>query len=127
MRKIGISSGDPAGIGPEITAKALRFLDLPDNFIIIVYGRLITFVDGNKIDKIDNVNQAVSPGIIYWIEIDDPKVIAGKPSSTSGEIAYRILERCAVDLNLQNLDAIVTCPVSKEKIHHTHPEFIGHT
>ncbi len=127
MRKIGISSGDPAGIGPEITTKALRFLDLPDNFIIVVYGKIHSFVDGNKIEKIENINQAVSPGLIYWLEIDDPKVKAGKPSSISGEIAYKILERCADDLNLQDIDAIVTCPVSKEKIHHTHPEFIGHT
>ena len=127
MRKIGISSGDPAGIGPEIVTKALRFIDLPDNFIFIVYGKINHFSNGNKIEKIESVKQAISPKSIYWIEIDNHKIKAGKSSSASGVIAYKILEQCAEDLNLKELDAIVTCPVSKEDIHYTHPEFIGHT
>lgn len=127
MRRLGITSGDPAGIGPEITTKALRFLNLPDNFIFVVYGKIYPFEDGNGIEKILHVEQAVSSGVIYWIEIDDVDIKAGKPSSSSGAIAYQILERCAVDLNSNELDAVITSPVSKMHIQKTHPEFIGHT
>ncbi|HPR16951.1 MAG TPA: 4-hydroxythreonine-4-phosphate dehydrogenase PdxA [Candidatus Cloacimonadota bacterium] len=127
MRKIAITTGDPAGIGTEITAKALRFMPLRDNIILIVYGKLEHFSDGNKVEKIENIQQAVHPKVIYWIEIDDPGVKIGVPSKLSGQVAYDILQRCAIDLKLRKLDAVVTCPVSKEAIQHNHPDFIGHT
>ncbi|MCF7794560.1 MAG: 4-hydroxythreonine-4-phosphate dehydrogenase PdxA [Candidatus Cloacimonetes bacterium] len=127
MRKLAITTGDPAGIGPEITSKALRFLSLNDNLIIIVYGKLYSFSDGNRIKKIEHVDQAIHPNYIYWIEIDDPKIKIGKPTKSSGEIAYKILLKCVSDLNHGFLDGVVTCPISKEAIHHSHPQFIGHT
>ncbi len=126
MKKIAITTGDPAGIGPEITSKAIRFLKLRNNIIFIVYGKLDLFNDGNPIVKINNVKKATSPENIYWIEIDN-KVEIGKPTSTSGEIAYKILSRCTKDLNSKLLTAVVTAPVSKDAIRHTHPDFIGHT
>ena len=127
MKKIAITSGDPAGIGPEIISKVLRFLHLKKEIIYIVYGKLQLFDDGNKIVKISDVEKAESPGKIFWIEIDERNVEIGKPSKISGEIAYSILERCVQDLNLGKLDAVVTCPISKEAIQKTHPDFIGHT
>ncbi|NQV19467.1 MAG: 4-hydroxythreonine-4-phosphate dehydrogenase PdxA [Armatimonadetes bacterium] len=127
MKKIAVTSGDPAGIGPEIISKALRFYHLKKDVIYIVYGKLYPFDDGNEIMKIDDIDKAESTGQIYWIEIDQPNVETGKPSKISGEIAYSILERCAQDLNAGKLEAVVTCPISKEAIQKTHPDFIGHT
>ena len=48
MDKIAITTGDPNGIGAEITIKALNILDLPEDKILLVsnkkildfYGRL---------------------------------------------------------------------------------------
>jgi len=127
MKKIAITSGDPAGIGPEIISKALHFYHLQKEIIYIVYGKLQLFDDGNEIVKISNIDETESPKKIFWIEIDEPNVETGKPSKISGEIAYSILERCALDLNLEKLDAVVTCPISKEAIQKIHPDFIGHT
>ncbi len=127
MKKIAITSGDPAGIGPEIISKALRFYHLKKDIIYIVYGKLQLFDDGNEIVEIDDVDKAESSEKIFWIEIDEPNVETGKPSKISGETAYSILERCVQDLNLGKLDAVVTCPISKEAIQITHPDFIGHT
>ena len=126
MKKIAITTGDPAGIGPEITSKAIRFLKLRNNIIFIVYGKLDLFNDGNLVVKIDNAKKATSPENIYWIEIDN-EVEIGKPTSNSGKTAYEVLSRCAKDLNSELLAAVVTAPVSKDAIRHTHPDFIGHT
>ena len=71
MKKIAITSGDPAGIGPEIISKALRFLHLQKEIIYIVYGKLQLFDDGNEIVKIDNIDKAESSKKIFWIVIDD--------------------------------------------------------
>ncbi len=127
MKKIAITSGDPAGIGPEIISKALRFYHLKKDIIYIVYGKLQFFDDGNEIVKISDVEYAESPEKIFWIEIDEPNVEIGKPSKISGETAYSILERCTQDLNSGKLDAVVTCPISKEAIQKIHTDFIGHT
>jgi 4-hydroxythreonine-4-phosphate dehydrogenase len=127
MRKLAITTGDPAGIGPELVLKAIRYFQVKDNITIVIYGKLAAFDDGNKIVKITDTTQANSPGMIYWIEIDDENVEIGKPTLLSGKIAMEILERCASDLNAKKIDAVVTCPISKEAVHFTDPDFIGHT
>ena len=127
MKKVAITTGDPAGIGSEITSKSFRFFELKKNIIFIVYGKIKLFKDGNLLEKIDRAEEAISPGKVYWIEIDDDKIEVGKPTQRSGEIAYQILERCSKDLNSRLIDAVVTCPVSKEAIHQSQPNFIGHT
>lgn len=127
MKRIGITSGDPAGIGPEISAKALQFLKLNSEFIYIVYGRVDKFDCGNKILKIDSISEAVDPQIIYHIEIDDLDIIAGNPGLKSGKIALKILKRSKIDLEAGALQAVVTCPISKDEIRKTDDKFIGHT
>ena len=126
MIKIAITTGDPAGIGPEITSKAIRFLKLRRDLIFVVYGKLDLFNDGNIVVKINNIKEAISPENIYWIKIDS-NIEMGKPTTESGRIAYDILSRCAEDLNSGQLAAVVTAPVSKDAIRHTQPNFIGHT
>jgi len=126
MNKIAITTGDPAGIGPEITAKAIRFLALKPKLAYIIYGKLKPFNDGNEITKVNSPQEVKKSGF-YWIEIDNYEVEIGKASPESGKSSYEILKRCAEDLNNKELDAVVTCPISKHAIHHTHPDFIGHT
>ena len=127
MNRIAITTGDPAGIGPEITSKAIRFLKLKEDIIVVVYGKLDLFNDGNSVVKIQNVNEATSWQNIYWIEIDSNNIEIGIPSVESGKIAHKILSACAKDLNTSLLDAVVTAPVSKDAIRHSHSNFIGHT
>ena len=61
MEIIAITTGDPAGIGPEITSKAIRFLKLRKDIIFIVYGKLELFNDGNPVVKIDNIKANACP------------------------------------------------------------------
>ncbi|MBT4575747.1 MAG: 4-hydroxythreonine-4-phosphate dehydrogenase PdxA, partial [Candidatus Cloacimonetes bacterium] len=77
MNRIAITTGDPAGIGPEITSKAIRFLKLKEDIIVVVYGKLDLFNDGNSVVKIQNVNEATSWQNIYWIEIDSNNIEIG--------------------------------------------------
>jgi len=127
MKKIAITTGDPAGIGSEITAKALQFYPLSKDCIFIVYGYFTPPKDGNKIEKVISVEEAVKSDRIYWIEIGNSEIELGKPTEKSGYIAYRILEIVAADLQNKKLDAVVTNPISKQAIQMLHPEFIGHT
>ncbi|MBN2461454.1 MAG: 4-hydroxythreonine-4-phosphate dehydrogenase PdxA [Candidatus Cloacimonetes bacterium] len=127
INKIAITSGDPAGIGPEICAKALSFLKSSPDRIIIVYGRIEAFHEQEKLCKITRVSEAVSPLKLYWLEIDDNRVLPGKPGRLSGKIAYSILDKVTTDLLSGKLQAVVTGPVAKSAIRLSQPDFIGHT
>jgi 4-hydroxythreonine-4-phosphate dehydrogenase len=126
MKKIAITTGDPTGIGPEIATKELRFHKLQNDCVYIVYGSLDDKLLNGKVQKINSVDEAVSTGIVYLIEIDSP-VSMGKVSQQAGKVAYEILERCAEDITSGKIDAVVTCPICKQAIQFSHPEFIGHT
>ncbi|MBT3168748.1 MAG: 4-hydroxythreonine-4-phosphate dehydrogenase PdxA [Candidatus Cloacimonetes bacterium] len=126
MNIIAITTGDPAGIGPEITTKMIRFLPLNDENIYVVYGKLFPFADGNNVIEILKISEAISPHNIYWIKIDEDIEI-GKPTKKSGKISHKILQKCSEDLMAKKIDAVVTCPISKEAIQETYPDFVGHT
>lgn len=127
MKKIAITTGDPAGIGPEIVSSALRFHRLHPECIYIVYGKMHNNIDGNEFIKINHIEEAVSAGSIYWYEIDNRSYDIGKPSALSGADALRILDTCSDHIKKYTFDAVVTCPVSKYAISLNQPGFTGHT
>lgn len=98
MHKIAITTGDIKGIGAEITKKALDFLLLDKNEVLIV---------GQKID--DRYDT---------IELD---------SSSNGEFCYRSLEIAANLAKEGKIGAIVTAPVSKFALLEAGYNFSGQT
>lgn len=128
MIRLGITTGDPAGIGPEIVSHVLRFCRIPPDQAIIVYGQLNDPECSNwNVTPIDCAEQANNPGQIYLIPVEDSDISPGNPSQKSGEVAFRILKRCGRDLASGILQGVVTAPVSKHWIRTVQPDFIGHT
>ena len=127
MIRIGVTTGDPAGIGPEIVEKALRFHLLKKDIIYVIYGKYSQSMHGIKPVKVDSVQEAINPGVLYYIEIDDDEVSVAQPGTKSGEVAFRILEKCTEDIQAGQLHGLVTAPVSKIHITPFDKEFIGHT
>ena len=125
MKKIAITTGDPAGCGPQIVSDTLRFLNPSKDHIYVVYGRLYHFDDGNRIIKIDSEVQAKKGGTIYYIKIDSNNIKPGKPNKLSGKYALEILKR--VVKNYKYFDAVVNAPISKKYIRMNQEGFIGHT
>lgn len=113
--KIAITTGDPNGIGAEITIKALNLLNLPPKDIVIISN-----------SKILNAysNTGVLKNNYEIIEIDYPeKIIPGKVSASAGDFAFRALEKaCEIKPKF-----IVTAPTSKEAMHLAGYNFNGQT
>lgn len=102
MDKIAITTGDPNGIGAEITIKALNQLDLPEDKIVIISNRKILDYYG-KLDKNYEIIE-----IPYEAEID-----AGKVTKEAGEFSFQSLKKvCEIKPK-----AIVTAPVAKNALH----------
>jgi 4-hydroxythreonine-4-phosphate dehydrogenase len=102
MDKIAITTGDPNGIGAEITIKALIQLDLPADKVVIVSNRKVLDFYG-KLDKDYEIIEIPFEG----------EVEAGKVTKEAGEFSFQSLKKvCEIKPK-----AIVTAPVAKNALH----------
>lgn len=120
--KVGITLGDPAGIGPEITARAILELhDQLSNLVII----------GNR-DNFLRAAEAVHFPADYieklqFTDIPSDSIEIGKVSEVAGYNALRSIET-AVGMALSGeLSGICTAPINKEAIVLAGSEYKDHT
>lgn len=119
--KIGITSGDPFGIGPEIILKALNIFK-DKNFKFILYGDLNFFEDTSKNLKIEIPENLIIENV-YKIK----KIPLKHPSKEGGRYAYESIINAINDLKRGKIIALITLPVSKKGIVLNGIDFKGHT
>jgi 4-hydroxythreonine-4-phosphate dehydrogenase len=134
---IGITMGDPAGIGPEIIYKAFRHVRLHSLCYPLIFGtsRFLTGLSlSAAVGKRFNIVQSPAEAAFEFEKIDiveveaSPRIRVGEKSASSGEAALHYLERAAQAAVCGHVDALVTAPVSKAAIRLSGArEFIGHT
>ena len=113
MNKIAITTGDPNGIGAEITIKALNILKLPKDSVVIISNNEILNYYGNLDIDYEIVN----------IPYDQKDIIPGEVTKEAGEFSYQSLLRvCTIKPR-----AIVTAPVAKNSLHLAGHIFNGQT
>ncbi len=134
---IGITMGDPAGVGPEVVMKALA---RPDAYafcrpLVIGDAKQLARADtllnsGLRIHSIPSPSEAkFDRGTVDCIAVGDisANLPYGKVSAAAGEAAYRYIER-AVKLALErSIDAICTAPINKEALNAAGHRYPGHT
>lgn len=132
--KIGITIGDINGIGPEIALKALATLDFSKSTpfllsplsVIDFYKQIIPTNLSYKV--IDTISDSSDDGVQILTGIPtNPNPVPGSITKESGVIAMKSIES-AISLCLSNeLDAMVTLPISKEAINLGGYKIPGHT
>ena len=129
MNKFFISPGDPAGVGPEITLKALsNNKDLQNNFVlagdITFYQDLISSynLDLNLIEE-----GSEGKGVIFKHFPLDNKVSIGNPDIRNANYIIDILSYGALGCLKNEFKGLVTGPINKELINQSGFEFSGHT
>ena len=125
--RLALTMGDPAGIGPEIIAKATRMMRAH-----VDAGRLEFVVLGSaaalaRAEAQDALDAAKAPYRLVDVGPVDAPVETGKVSPAGGEWAYRAVERAVRLVQAGEADAIVTGPLSKEALHLAGHPFAGHT
>ncbi len=136
---IAITLGDPAGIGPEITAKALNDPELYSRCKPLVIGdaavlqRACRFVglDTLEIHPVTDPQQGLyRPGTIdvYEMGIVKPEDFPlGQVSPQAGNAAFCYVRK-AIELAMAGqVDATVTNPLNKEALNLAGHHFSGHT
>mgnify|MGYP001619886556 CR=1 FL=1 len=120
-KAIGITLGDPAGIGPEVVAKALanpsirrlaRFQIIGDEVIFRKYFsaryRCCSYMDLGCVKSIRSV-------------------VPGRRGVITARAALAYLQKAVELLKNKEIAGVVTAPVCKETIHQIDPGFRGHT
>lgn len=135
MGYFGITVGDPCGIGPEITLKALsKVKEEQDRAILFgsldvleYYNRLFEYgFELHKIEKMEDVQKGkLNVYDAYPICMED--ITVGKVSATGGECAFESVV-AAIEFALRKeIDSVVTAPLNKEALHLAGHHYAGHT
>lgn len=135
MTKIAVSSGDPAGIGPDICIKAFGNKKIL-SYKPIVFGNIDLFIERAK-----QINQEIDireykgeeedsiSNDFLWM-VDKPigvDISSSKPNPKSADYIINIFEESVNKTISKEFDAIVTCPINKEIINEGGIPFTGHT
>ncbi|MCM8795332.1 MAG: 4-hydroxythreonine-4-phosphate dehydrogenase PdxA [Candidatus Omnitrophica bacterium] len=118
--RVGITMGDPAGIGPTIIAKALPQVKNLAEFIIIGDARVFKRVQ----------NLQPLPQNYRFIDLNNVSAkffSFGKIKAEYGRAAVEYLDKALALIKAKEIDCLVTCPVSKEVIGLSGINFFGHT
>lgn len=134
--KIGITIGDPNGIGLEVVLKTLldeRVLELCTPIIygsakVVGYHRNILGEEQLKYQNIRNANDAV-PGQLNIINLwqDNVNITLGNISEEGGKYAALSLEAATQDALKGSIHALVTPPIHKKAMQMVNFGFPGHT
>lgn len=123
---IGLTLGDPAGIGPEL---CLSMLHDP---AVLARCRPVVFGDARLLQRVAKACGLPVPpaekGSIVDIECSGMETVQpGKISAAGGRAAYRCVEAATREALAGRIAALVTAPLNKESLHLAGVPFPGHT
>ena len=136
---VGITIGDPAGIGPEIILKALGEKHIYDECRPLVIGCVNVLERAKAVlpqcslefNRIESVSDACfrfgSIDVLETGHYDISKLVWGKEQADAGQIAMDSI-RTSIELGLEGeIDAVTTAPINKVAIKMVGVKQAGHT
>ena len=133
MIKIAVSSGDPAGIGPDICIKAFGQKKIYD-FSPVIFGDKELFKSrantlGINADIQIYKGQEELSNDSLWIANRDCNlnILPGKPDPNCANFIISNFQQAVKRTISKEFEAVVTCPINKEIINKGGIQFTGHT
>lgn len=135
MSCLGITIGDPAGIGPEISLKVMEKYEEYKNSAIL-YGS-ISILDyyKNMLNITSDLSLITTPhefqkgkiNIIDVVDLDMSSMSIGNVSGICGKASYLYVEKAIHDALEGKIKAVVTAPLNKEALNKGGYAYEGHT
>lgn len=122
-RIIGITMGDPTGVGPEIAIKAVAEMGANDRAQTRIYGNLATLELAREAVGLD----VDLDGLVVDLPIEGGPLPWGKIDQRGGDAAFRCIERAVGDAKAGEIGCIVTAPINKEALNLAGHHYDGHT
>ena len=146
MARLAVSMGDPAGIGPEVTVRALLRMDDSLRREILVLGEAVwlqrvamalgeaaqslVFVESARGSELCDRSLASRAGVVSVcnpLSEALPQMVSGRDYAVFGEASFRYV-KCGVELVQKGIcRALVTAPISKHAWHLAGHYYPGHT
>lgn len=135
LPRIGITLGDPGGIGPEVTLIPLSRRDVLPQANYILFGSREIIQDtlqflGLSLDVpiLSRIDSPDLPPISLW-EIETPlkKAPKGVASEWNGEFSFRFFTEAVKKAQEGAIEAVVTAPISKHSWSLAGIPYPGHT
>ncbi len=127
-QKIIICVGDPAGIGIEVTLKALSSLKLPKKFHPILVGCRKNIESSYSSLKEKGINHLIDPKNLEIIDMPlTLDVKAGHPNAATGAASFHWLTKASEILIEGKARAMVTAPIAKHAWHKAGYHYPGQT
>ena len=132
---IGISTGDPNGIGIEVILKSLENKEFIKNFTPIIFSNYrliesqkIIFNIKCKLQLIENIEEAkIGQLNILNTNDEDFDINFGMQNEAGGKFSRDSLMDAVNNLKDNNIHALVTAPINKNNIQSDKFNFNGHT
>lgn len=133
MIKIAVSSGDPAGIGPDICIKAFGQKKIYD-FSPVIFGDKELFKSRAKTLGINadiqiyKGQEELSNDSLWIANRDcDLNILPGRPDPNCANFIISNFQQAVKRTISKEFEAVVTCPINKEIINKGGINFTGHT
>ena len=134
---IGITMGDPSGIGPEIILKSFENNSVRKSRIV-VFGDFNVMYSAFKLLKISSFTLKkvrttdecdYDKDILNVLDLDliKGKLQPGKVNRDSGSAAFECLRKAIELAKKKKIDVIATAPLNKEALHLAGHKYAGHT
>ena len=135
---IGITMGDPTGIGPEIIVKALSTEEPFQACRPVVFGDREALSRAIQVQNLPTTLEAIDqiprdgylPQKIFFFplsRLDVGSLRFGQPDRACGDAMVRYIEEAVKRTRSGELDAITTCPINKKAMNEAGYSFPGHT
>ncbi len=121
LTRIGITLGDPAGIGYEITARALASGAFKREDIVLFGSRR------HYLSAAERCVAGLNADVFTFRDIPSGDVEPGRPGIESGRVAVRSIEQAVSAALHGEISGICTAPISKEAILKAGSRHIDHT
>ncbi len=132
--RIGLTMGDPNGIGPELLLRAFTAGELPRDAVVVGDHAVLAFANdrlriGAPLRPIREVSEA-SPGSLNVLNqnaLAVTELSIGQVDERAGRAARHYIAEATRLALAGRIDAVVTLPVHKAAIRLSDPSFSGHT
>ena len=122
--KIGITLGDPSGIGPEIVACALA--EAPEDLL----HRVVVFCDRSIAERaFATLAREIPPAVSITDrgQLSPDQACPGQPTDAGARAQVAYLEAAATAARANDIAAVVTAPISKSQARRAGFPFAGQT
>lgn len=131
---IGVTMGDPAGIGSEVIVKS--YPTLVETATVVVIGDASVLADAADrfapnltVHRIDSPTEAdADPEVLPVVDLDNVSTHQyGELSKANGEASLEYIQRAIELAQAEEIDGITTAPINKQATRMAGSKYAGHT